>query len=99
MSPQVVTPQPPRRPRFPWPRSVRWRLTIAYVGVLALLLLVLGLALSLVLGRVIFDSDYQTFYDSAKSAVATNQRAFDLQVRGRALNTTCAGVPSYQDAF
>jgi signal transduction histidine kinase len=69
------------------------------VSALALLLLVLGVTLSVVLGRVVFDTDYQAFYDEARSAVATSQHTFDSQVRGRAQNVTCAGVPSYQDAF
>jgi two-component system OmpR family sensor kinase len=78
---------------------LRWRLTLSYTCVLVILLFGLAFSLNFLVGRAIFNTDVSLIYNEAKSDVATNQRTFDLLVRGRALYPNCADAISYQDAF
>ncbi|MBF6590241.1 MAG: HAMP domain-containing histidine kinase [Ktedonobacterales bacterium] len=83
-----------RRQLFRWRHTLRWRLALTYVVVLAVLLAVLGLALNIFIGRIILQTDFDAFWNDVRSGIATNQRNFDAQVRA------CATPPnSYQQAF
>ncbi|HEX6798888.1 MAG TPA: HAMP domain-containing sensor histidine kinase [Ktedonobacterales bacterium] len=78
-------------------RTLRWRLALIYAGVLALVLLVLGLVLNTAISRVLYLEDSARLVDEATAAVTIGQRAYERALDGR--GTTCAGAVSYQQAF
>ena len=78
-------------------RTLRWRLALIYAGVLALVLLVLGLVLNTVISRVLYLEDSARLVDEATAAVTIGQRAYERALDGRGAD--CAGAVSYQQAF
>jgi signal transduction histidine kinase len=87
-----------------WTRSLRWRLTLFYTGVLAALLLVFGLVFSALVGRVLYAQEFASFTDEARAAVDGGQQRFEQETQGRALTlqgqlNNCATLTSYQQAF
>ena len=81
-----------------WTRSLRWRLVLAFGGLLALLLLLLGLVLNTVIGRVLYSEELDRFKSEAQSLVAGDQRYFDAAVSGHT-TLQCNGAVPYQQAF
>ena len=88
-----------RRSAFSWLHTLRWRLTLTYVGLLALLMVALAFSLNAILGTVFFNNDWDALYNEAKSGVLADQHNFDTLVYGHPLVNGCAGTLSYQDAF
>ncbi|MFI5274030.1 MAG: sensor histidine kinase, partial [Ktedonobacterales bacterium] len=82
---------------FGWLRTLRWRLALTYAGILALVLLVLGLVLNGAISRVLYAEDQARLVSEAQAAVATSQRAYERLIAGR--GATCTGSLSYQQAF
>ena len=80
----------------PW-RTLRWRLALIYAGVLAVVLLVLGLVLNTAIGRVLYLEDAARLVDEATTAVTIGQRGYERALNGR--GTDCLGAVSYQQAF
>jgi two-component system, OmpR family, sensor kinase len=78
--------------------SMRWRLFFVYAGLLAVLLLVLGLVLNAVIGRVLYTNELSAFQTEARAVVDTNQTSWDGLVRGQPADQ-CAGAVSYQEGF
>ena len=89
------TPPTQKRGRF---QSLRWRLIIAYAGLLAVLLLGLGLVLNLVIGRVLYSNELGAFQTEARAVVGTSQKQWDALVRGQPADQ-CASAVSYQEGF
>lgn len=104
-----ATPAPPsgRPRRFGWLRTLRWRLTLFYAGMLAVLVLVLGLALNLIVGVVLYADELKSFHTQAKITVMRQQARFDALVQGAAAGAqsgsasgrACGAPESYQQAF
>src|SRR5215469_13169953 len=71
-----------RRPRGPlaFMRTLRWRLTLTYAALFAVLLVVLGLVLNGIIGRVLYAEDLQSFRTDMVDTVSTNHGHFDLAV-------------------
>ncbi|HEU5347335.1 MAG TPA: HAMP domain-containing sensor histidine kinase [Ktedonobacterales bacterium] len=86
----------PKRPR--WRHSLRWRLIFVYAGLLAVLLLGLGLVLNLVIGRVLYSNELSAFQTEARAVVGTSQKSWDALVRGEPTDQ-CASAVSYQEGF
>ena len=101
-APTEYAPAPPpgarRSARFGWARSLRWRLTLTLGGLLALLLILLGLVLNAVIGRVLYSEELDRFQSETQSLVAGDQRYFDAAVNGRTA-LACDGAAPYQQAF
>jgi signal transduction histidine kinase len=91
-------PRPPRTRRSGWFHSLRWRLILVYAGLLAVILLGLGLVLSLVIGRVLYSNELTAFQTEARAVVGTSQQAWDTLVRGQPADQ-CANAVSYQEGF
>src|SRR5579859_2816107 len=96
----------PSRPvrRRGWPRTLRWRLTLAYAGALAALALVLGLVLNALVGNLLYREEFTTFQNESRVTINRQQHRFDVLVQGAATATpaqgdTCADAVSYQQAF
>ncbi len=93
--------------RFAWLRTFRWRLTLFYAGMLAVLVLVLGLALNLIVGVVLYSDELKSFHSQAKVTVVRQQSHFDALIQGRATAAqgassvagVCGTAMSYQQAF
>ena len=75
--------RPPGARRSGWFHSLRWRLIFVYAGLLAVILLGLGLVLNLVIGRVLYSNELTAFQTEARAVVGTSQRAWDALVRGQ----------------
>lgn len=98
--------QPPASERQSEPRvqqpgqfsSMRWRLIFVYAGLLAALLLVLGLVLNAIIGRVLYTNELSAFQTEARAVVAANQKSWDDLVRGQPTDQ-CAGAVSFQEGF
>jgi two-component system OmpR family sensor kinase len=88
-----------RRQRGPlaFMRTLRWRLTLTYAALFAVLLVVLGLVLNGIIGRVLYAEDLQSFRTDMVDSVSTNHGHFDLAVTGT--QPGCVGAISYQQAF
>jgi signal transduction histidine kinase len=71
---------------------------LTYGGLLAALLLILGVVLSLLIGRVLYTNELSTFQNEARAIVTANQRSFDSLVAGEPLQQ-CTDALSYQQAF
>jgi two-component system OmpR family sensor kinase len=80
-----------------WPRTLRWRLILAYGIVLGLMLLLLGVALNLVIARTLYTSEFGFFQSEAVAAVSASQPRFDSLMQGD--TATCAGAIPYEAAF
>ncbi len=78
-------------------RTLRWRLALIYAGVLALVLLVLGLVLNTAISRVLYLEDSARLVDEATAAITIGQRGYERALNGR--GTDCLGAVSYQQAF
>jgi signal transduction histidine kinase len=91
-------PHPPRPLRSGWFHSLRWRLILVYAGLLAVILLGLGLVLNLVIGRVLYSNELTAFQTEARAVVGTSQQAWDTLVRGQPADQ-CANAVSYQEGF
>ena len=78
--------------------SLRWRLILVYAGLLAVILLGLGLILNLVIGRVLYSNELTAFQTEARAVVGTSQPAWDALVRGQPADQ-CANAVSYQEGF
>jgi len=78
--------------------SLRWRLILVYAGLLAVILLGLGLVLNLVIGRVLYSNELTAFQTEARAVVGTSQQAWDTLVRGQPADQ-CANAVSYQEGF
>jgi len=91
-------PRPPRTRRSGWFHSLRWRLILVYAGLLAVILLGLGLVLNLVIGRVLYSNELTAFQTEARAVVGTSQQAWDTLVRGQPADQ-CANAVSYQEGF
>ena len=89
------TPPPRKQGRF---QSLRWRLILVYGGLLAVLLLTLGLVLNLVIGRVLYSNELGAFQTEARAVVGTSQKQWDALVRGQPADQ-CASAVSYQEGF
>ena len=87
--------RPKRRGQF---HSLRWRLILVYAGLLAVLLLGLGLVLNLVIGRVLYSNELSAFQTEARAVVGTSQKSWDALVRGQPADQ-CASAVSYQEGF
>lgn len=96
------------RPRG-WLGSLRARLTLTYVAVLVVVLLILGVALNLVVGQVLYAEELTTFSRDARTAVGRQLTRLDALVNGSGTSGTsgagasqsgaCAATTSYQQAF
>ncbi|HEX6540375.1 MAG TPA: HAMP domain-containing sensor histidine kinase [Ktedonobacterales bacterium] len=95
--PPALSPAGPtgRRGRF---HSLRWRLILVYAGLLAVLLLGLGLGLNLIIGHVLYSNELGAFQTEARAVVGTSQKSWDALVRGQPA-AQCADAVSYQEAF
>lgn len=91
-------PRPPRTRRSGWFHSLRWRLIFVYAGLLAVILLGLGLVLNLVIGRVLYSNELTAFQTEARAVVGTSQQDWDTLVRGQPADQ-CANAVSYQEGF
>ncbi|HEX5156866.1 MAG TPA: HAMP domain-containing sensor histidine kinase [Ktedonobacterales bacterium] len=91
-------PSPPRARRPGWFHSLRWRLILVYAGLLAVILLGLGMVLNLVIGRVLYSNELTAFQTEARAVVGTSQQAWDTLVRGQPADQ-CANAVSYQEGF
>lgn len=80
-----------------WTRTLRWRVTLTYVGMLALLLLALGIVLDVAIGRVLYSAEQARLTNEARAAVTLGQSAYQRIVNGRTAN--CTDALSYQQAF
>ncbi|HET9981172.1 MAG TPA: HAMP domain-containing sensor histidine kinase [Ktedonobacterales bacterium] len=89
------TPPPRKQGRF---QSLRWRLILVSGGLLAVLLLALGLVLNLVIGRVLYSNELGAFQTEARAVVGTSQKQWDALVRGQPADQ-CASAVSYQEGF
>ncbi|HEU4783403.1 MAG TPA: HAMP domain-containing sensor histidine kinase [Ktedonobacterales bacterium] len=89
---------PLRARRSGWSHSLRWRLILVYAGLLAVILLGLGLVLNLVIGRVLYSNELTAFQTEARAVVGTSQQAWDTLVRGQPADQ-CANAVSYQEGF
>ncbi|HEU5437752.1 MAG TPA: ATP-binding protein [Ktedonobacterales bacterium] len=78
-------------------RTLRWRLLLTYVGVLAMVLLILGLVLNTAISRALYAEDQARLTGEATAAVALGQRGYERLINGR--SGDCAGAISYQQAF
>ncbi|HEX5546677.1 MAG TPA: HAMP domain-containing sensor histidine kinase [Ktedonobacterales bacterium] len=94
-SEQPGPPRPRRSGRF---HSLRWRLILVYAGLLAVILLGLGLVLNLVIGHVLYSNELTAFQTEARAVVGTSQQAWDALVRGQPADQ-CANAVSYQEGF
>lgn len=87
---------PVRAPRF-W-RSLRWRLTIFYTTLLALILILLGIVLLYNVSNLLLNNAYQTFVAEAKAvALARHGQFAALSVHRSQPDNNCA--TPYSDAF
>lgn len=91
-------PTPLRANRSGRYQSLRWRLIFVYAGLLAVLLLGLGLVLNLVIGRVLYSNELSAFQTEARAVVATSQQSWDALVRGQPVEQ-CSNAVSYQEGF
>ncbi|HEV2236906.1 MAG TPA: HAMP domain-containing sensor histidine kinase, partial [Ktedonobacterales bacterium] len=88
-------------------RTLRWRLAVFYIATLAALVLVMGAALNVVIGRVPFAEELTSFQAQSRLTVARQLTRFDTLVQGRQIGGTsgdptavrCAAQVSYQQAF
>lgn len=85
------------RPRQPLLRSLRWRLTVWYVGLLALILLVLGAVLLVTVSQLLFTSAAQRFQEETLAAAAVRHAAYVAATLRPDASGQCA--TSYADAF
>ncbi len=79
-------------------RGLRARLVFTYGGLLAALLLILGVVLSLLISRVLYTNELSTFQNETRAIVSANQRSFDSLVAGQPLQQ-CTDALTYQQAF
>ncbi|HKW23302.1 MAG TPA: hypothetical protein VJO13_18100, partial [Ktedonobacterales bacterium] len=101
MHPATQTSEQSRPPHARWSgwfHSLRWRLIFVYAGLLAVILLGLGLVLNLVIGRVLYSNELTAFQTEARAVVGTSQQAWDTLVRGQPADQ-CANAVSYQEGF
>ncbi|HEY7983919.1 MAG TPA: HAMP domain-containing sensor histidine kinase, partial [Ktedonobacterales bacterium] len=100
----------PPRPSARLPRTfrtLRWRLAAFYIGTLAVLVLVMGVALNVVIGHVLYSQELASFQAQSRLTVARQLNRFDTLVQGRQIAGTagdptaarCAAQVSYQQAF
>src|SRR5512146_1315363 len=83
-APTIVMP-PAGRPRglLRRMRTLRWRLLLTYVGVLAMVLLILGLVLNTAISRALYAEDQARLTGEATAAVALGQRGYERLINGR----------------
>ncbi|HEV2236367.1 MAG TPA: hypothetical protein VGR57_06860, partial [Ktedonobacterales bacterium] len=75
----AVRAEPPNAPvRLPRGfRTLRWRLAVFYIATLAALVLVMGVALNVVIGRVLFAEELTSFQAQSRLTVARQLTRFD----------------------
>lgn len=89
--------KPGSGPWFRWMQTLRWRLLLIYLGTLIVLLVVLGVALNVVVGSVLYQEERARFSAQVVANASVNQRYFDQEVSGTGAD--CAGALGYQQAF
>jgi signal transduction histidine kinase len=82
--------------RLPFWRSLRWRLSVWYVALLAIILLGLGAVLLVIMGHLLLSSTNQRFQQEAYSAAESHHTLYEADTLKNAAGT-CPG--SYVDAF
>ncbi len=87
---------PPKR-RKPWLRSLRWRLTVLYVGILAIILTILGGFLLFTVQHLLTASTATNFVDSAHTVAITRNQAFLNDVFRKDAVGDCS--TNFADAF
>lgn len=88
----------PRRPGASlWPRTLRWRLILTYALLLGLTMLAMGIALDVVIGRTMYNTEFGFFQTEAVAAVSVSQQRFDSLTLGRAGD--CSTATPYEAAF
>ena len=104
MTTQVVAPPlSPRRPEhrkggpFRFLRTLRWRLALIYTGLLAALLVILGVTLTILISQVLYREDLSRLETESRTTLATLQTRFDKALNG--IGASCLGAQSYQQAF
>jgi two-component system OmpR family sensor kinase len=85
--------------------TLRWRLAAFYIGTLAALVILLGVALNVIFGRVLFNEELASFQAQSRLTVERQLARFDMLVQGKAAAGSepgvarCSGQLSYQQAF
>ncbi len=98
--PTVLLPAPrdaTQRAGSLWPRTLRWRLILTYALLLALMLVLLGVALNLFIARALYATEFSVFQNEALASVSASQTRFDALTLGRAAN--CSDALPYETAF
>jgi two-component system, OmpR family, sensor kinase len=80
-----------------WPRTLRWRLIMTYALLLALMLVLLGVALNLFIARALYATEFSFFQNEALASVSASQARFDALTLGSAAN--CSDALPYEAAF
>jgi two-component system, OmpR family, sensor kinase len=80
-----------------WPRTLRWRLIMTYALLLALMLVLLGVALNLFIARALYATEFSFFQNEAQASVSASQARFDALTLGSAAN--CSDALPYEAAF
>ncbi len=87
--------------------TLRWRLTLVYAGMLAGVVVVLGLVLNLLVGAVLYAQELKSFHVQSRITVTRQQARFEALIEGKAptgqrvssLAGDCGTPMSYQQAF
>lgn len=87
--------------------TLRWRLTLVYAGMLAGVVVVLGLVLNLLVGAVLYAQELKSFHAQSRITVTRQQARFEALIEGKAptgqrvsgLAGDCGTPMSYQQAF
>ena len=87
----------PRQRRRPLLRSLRWRLTVWYVGLLAAILLVLGAVLLVTVSQLLYTSAYQRFAEEAIASAAVRHPVFENAIQRPDATGQCS--TTFVDAF
>jgi len=85
----------PRRRLF---RSLRWRLSLWYVGLLTVLLLGLSIVLLITVSRLLYTNSFQSFQDQARASTISHHAAFLAAISHRDNNGTWV-CSNFTDAF
>jgi two-component system OmpR family sensor kinase len=85
--------------------TLRWRLAAFYIGTLAVLVILLGVALNVIIGRVLYNEELTSFQAQSRLTVERQLARFDTLVQGKVSASgepgvaRCSGQLSYQQAF
>ena len=80
-----------------WPRTLRWRLILTYALLLAMMLVLLGVALNLFIARALYATEFSFFQNEALASVSASQTHFDALTLGSTAN--CSDALPYETAF